>query len=285
MKQAVFGLFAAALGAAAPAMAQDYGFSGDFGLGYWHNADGGPGLESNGGIDGKDDRTTLRTRLSFATAIGNGLTGQIDFTSNDYSSADPSLDTDDATSFSRDLALRLRRDFGGFTAGAFLGYGDHNDFGDSDAAMYYTFAGIEAERAMAFGSIFGEVGYLDSTDEYDEGTQRAPYVRAGLVYNLPNDFVMTGSVGYAGGRKYGDDQFSNTILNAEIGLERAISDQLSVYGSYDYNRISYDDAGDDFGDTIGTLYVGVKMTLGGTKTARPLAPFGKWVSYNANEIE
>ncbi len=213
------------------------------------------------------------------------MTGQVDFTSNDYEGADIGLDTDDSTMFSRDVALRLRRDFGGFVAGTFLGYGDQDDNGDSDLSMSYTFAGLEAERATAFGSIFGEAGYLDSKDEFDEGTQRAPYVRAGLVYNLPNDFVMTGSVGYAGGRKYGEDIYDNNIINAEIGVERAVTGQLSVYGSYDYNRIWYEEDAENLGDTFGTVYVGVRMTLGNTTAARPLSPLGKWVSYNANEIE
>ena len=121
---------------------------------------------------------------------------------------------------SRDLALRLRRDFGGFTGGVFLGYGDHNDHGDSDEAMYYTFGGIKAEHAMSFGSVFGEVGYFDFNDEYDEGTRPAPYLRGGMIYNLPNAFVLTGSFGCAGGKKYTTDSFTNHIVNVEIGIER-----------------------------------------------------------------
>lgn len=271
------------------AQAEGLSFGADFALGQWSNADGGSGLESNGGIDGEDDRLTAKLGLSVANDFGM-FVGQIDLNYQKLEEAASSLDTDDATSEILDVTLRGMKDFGAVKAGLFLGYGEHHDYGDSDQNMYYKYIGIDASAPVSFGEVFGQVGYLDSVDEYDEGTQHAPFLRIGTTYNLASDLTLSGAVSVAGGRKYGDSFYQNHILGLELGLEKAIADTgLSVYGSYEYTRIYYDYADGspgETGDTFGTVWLGVKYNLGGdTKRGGKLPNVGQWVAYNANEIE
>lgn len=268
------------------AQAEGLSFGADLAIGQWSNTDGGSGLESNEGIDGKDDRFTGKLGLTAASDFGM-FVGQIDLNYQHLARASSSLDDDDATMEMLDVTLRGMKDFGTVRAGLFLGYGTHNDYGDSDENMYYKYIGIDASAPVSFGEVFGQVGYLDSHDEYDEGTQQAPFLRVGATYNLASDMTLSGAVSIAGGRKDGPDDYQNHILGLELGLEKAITDTgLSVYGSYEYTRIYSYDAPDKYGDNFGTVWLGVKYDLGGsTKRGGKLPNFGQWVAYNANEIE
>ena len=72
----------------------------------------------------------------------------------------------------------------------------------------------------------------------------------------------------------------------ELGLEKALSDDLSIYGSYEYTRIFYKSGSDKFGDNFGTVWLGLRYNLGGdTKRGGKLPNVGQWIAYNANEIE
>ncbi len=272
--------------AAASAHAQGLSFTGDVALGYWENTDGGSGLESTGGIDGRDSRGTARLGLSVANDFGSFI-GQIDLNYQKLERASSALDDDDATSEMLDVTLRAMRDFGGFEGGLFLGYGIHNDYGDSDENMGYRYVGLDVAAPVSFGSVFGQVGFLDSFDEYDEGTQDAPFLRVGATYSLASDTSLFGAVSWAGGKKYGESAYDNTIVGLELGIEKALNDSgLSVYASYDHTRMYYTYEGVKSGDNFGTLWVGLKMNLGGdTKRGGKLPNFGQWVAYNANEIE
>ena len=285
MKRAI--LCSVLLGATAGiAHAEGLSFGADLAIGQWSNSDGGSDIDSNGGINGEDDRFTGKLGLSAANDFGM-FVGQIDLNYQHLARASASLDDDDATMEMLDVTLRGMKDFGTVQAGLFLGYGTHNDYGDAELNMYYKYIGIDASAPVSFGEVFGQIGYLDSHDQYGEGTQQAPFLRVGATYNLASDMTLSGAVSLAGGRKYGSDDYQNHILGLELGLEKAITDTgLSVYGSYEYTRIYYDDAPDNFGDTFGTVWLGVKYDLGGSaKRGGKLPNFGQWVAYNANEIE
>jgi hypothetical protein len=261
MKRSLLGI-AALCALASSAHAEGLSFGADIAIGQWSNTNGGSGLIENGGLDGEDDRITGKIGLSAASDFG-AFVGQIDLNYQHLEAADPSLDTDDATMQTLDVTLRAMRDFGGYQAGVFLGYGEHNDYGDSDETMFYRYIGLDVSKDMSFGEIFGQLGYLDSDDEYDEGTQDAPFLRVGASYNLANDLTLSGALSLAGGTKYGDSEFSNHVVGLELGLEKAIADTgLSVYGSYEHTQIYYDD-GDKFGDNFGTVWLGLKYNLGG----------------------
>jgi hypothetical protein len=139
---------------------------------------------------------------------------------------------------------------------------------------------------MSFGSVFGQVGYVDSWDEYDEGTEQATFVRVGADYKLGADLTLTGALSMAKGHKWGDDKYGVDILGVELGIEKELGDNgISLYGSYEHTKVNVD-YWDGYGDEFGTLWVGLKMNLGGdTKRGSKLPNLGQWVAYNANEVE
>lgn len=234
------------------------------------------------GLDEKRDRKTGKLGLSVANDFG-GFVGQADLNWQALTMVD---DDEDATKSIFDLSLRAMRDFGAMRGGVFLGKGEHQDYGDSDEYMSYQFIGFDAEKDMSFGTVYGQIGYVDSWDEYGEGTQRATFVRVGADYQIGSDLTLTGAFSAASGRKWDSDIYSTKVLGLEIGLSKALGDSgMSLYGSYEHTKIETDYEG-GYGDEFGTLWVGLKMDLGGgTKRGHKLPNLGQWVAYNANEIE
>ncbi len=269
--------------AAAPAFAQDSSVQITGAIGTWNNQDGGSDIFSNGGINGEDSRFSADIGLSFAASAGNGLTAVTALDLGYISPADDTLDTDDATKSTAGVTLRLLNDQGGFTYGGFIGGGMHNDYGDSDEVMTYGYIGAEIAAKTSFGSYYGQIGYLDSYDEYVEGTREAPFINVGGAFDISDNYSLTGSLGYAGGKKYSSD-LDNRIINLSVGVERAVGDYLVSVG-YEATQISYEDA-DRNGDTFGSFVVGATYAFGGTANhGSPLPNLANWVSYNANEIE
>lgn len=255
----------------------------DVGIGYWGNEDGGNGMYSNGGIDGKDDRLSGKLGFSVAMPFANGWTGEFEFNSNYFTPASQSLDNDDATQNTVDTTLHAFRDFNGVTVGGFFGFGLHDDYGDSDGGMGYRYAGLEAWKDFGAYDLYGQIGMLDSYDEYDEGTRNAGFINVGGSYAFNDITRMTGALGFSRGDKYSSD-YQNSIYNVKLGVERDFGKFTGVAG-YEWTQISYKD-GSRYGDTFNELYVGLRMNFGGSATHAPDLPsFGKWVAYNANEIE
>ena len=151
--------------------------------------------------------------------------------------------------------------FDNFLVGGFGGYGSHDDTGDSDESMTYWFAGAEAKMLTGWGSVFGQLGYLDSQDEYDEGTQDAPFVRLGANYFVNDNLGLKIDGSYAGGDKY-DEDYCNRIL--DLGLEgeyKFNTFPVSMFGRYEFTQISYKEEGDDdrFGDNFHTFLIGLRF--------------------------
>lgn len=252
------------------------------GLGVINNMDGGFGLESYSGIEDALTRGTFALDSSFGMSAGAGL---LQFDLNAEAFATPSSDDDDATSYLVDIGVHYSRPVATMEIGGFVGVGIHDDNGDSDDAMGYWFAGIEARKNTSFGQIFGAIGYFDSYDEYNEGTQNAIFVRAGADYNLNEQTSLMGALGYSAG----DKSFSaldNTTITLELGAERQFSDTLSGFVSYQLDQVYFDASGTNYGDTFHTLTVGVHFGFGGGSHSTWSTPdFGRWVAFNANEIE
>jgi hypothetical protein len=265
------------------ATAQDSSFQISGSIGSLTNQDGGAGIESYNGIESAATRATAELGFSAAYGFGAGLTG---VASLNFGGIDDSVDDDDATLSTSDLTLRVLADRGAYTFGGFLGFGTHEDNGDSDEDMTYQYLGAEVAGDTSFGGYFVQVGYLDSADEYDEGTQDAPFVNVGGSYDITSDYSLTGSFGYAGGKKFGADGDDNRTLNASIGVERSVGNILVTAG-YEFTQISFEDSdGDRFGDTFGEFTIGATYAFGGEANHGTLLPsFGNWVAFNANEIE
>lgn len=259
-----------------------------------HNQDGGNGILSNGGADASDTRYSLSVDGTFGYYAGDGLGVLVEAKGSMYS--DPAVgDLGDWTRYHADVTGHMfYSPSETFLIGAFIGVGRHDDTGDSDEDMGYWFDGIEASAGMGWGNIFGQIGYLDSFDEYDEGTQSAPFIRVGATYFIDDNFAVTAAGSLAGGVKYDDDDYPNRIIGLEIEPEYKFAESpISVFARYEFNQISYETpAGDRYGDTFHAFKVGLRIrsdgTLrdnlsGGGSLSSPMA--GPWVAYNANEIE
>lgn len=266
-----------------PAPAQDLSVGLDSSVGLWGNRNGGSGFSTNYGIDGIDQRRTGRIALSLATDLGPYV-GQVDLAYQGLEPPNPNLHTDDATDFMVDATLRLMRDYGPLQAGLFLGQGLHDDYGDSDETMGYGFFGLDLAAESGPATLFAQIGRLDSFDDQNEGTQDASFLRLGASRDIGGGYTLTGAVFLARGLKYAVSPLQ--IEGAEIGVERHIAaTPYTLYARYDHTQIVFTN-GSDFGDTFNTLWVGVKMDLGGqTRRGGRLPDFGQWVAYNANEIE
>jgi hypothetical protein len=268
------------------ASAQELSFNGDLSLGKWQNENGGTGLPTTNGINDAVSRNTARLNLSVARNFA-AFTGQVDLGYQAFSAAPDTADTDDATNHTVDLTLRGLRDFGGYRVGAFIGAGRHDDYGDSDRQMSYEFVGVETSKAMGFGDVFGQAGYLDSDDEYGEGLQRAYFLRLGATYTL-GKFALTGALSAAEGRRHQTDDTEGRIYGLELAVEHPIAETgLVAFSSYEWSRATYSDNGaPPNGDEFQTLYAGIKFDLGGkAQHAKKLPNIGQWVAYQANEIE
>ena len=269
---------------AGASLAQDQGYQLDFSLGTWSNLDGGSGIESNGGIDGTDDRLQGDISLSYARDMGS-FTGVAALHFGYITEADDSLDTDDATRGVLDLTLRALFDRGDVTYGGFIGYGKQDDYGDSDEDMTYAYIGAEFSRDVAWGSYYGQVGYFTGEDEYDEATQDAPFINLGANYGLANGIELYGALGYAGGKKYGDSDYPNRTVDLRLGARRDFGG-FTGYVEAQSIQISYDSSGTRYGDTFNSISVGMTMTFGSdVDHGTGLPEFGRWSAYNANEIE
>jgi opacity protein-like surface antigen len=260
-----------------------------------HNTEGGSGVESSGGADASDTRLggVIDATLGYEFANGIGLQGDV------YGAKfeDPDEgDLDDWTDNFVHGAGHVYYRFGNVLVGAFGGYGSHDDTGDSDDSMTYWFGGAEAKMLTGWGSVFGQVGYLDSQDEYDEGTQEAPFVRLGANYFVNDNLALKIDGSYAGGDKYGPDfAYDNRIL--DLGLEaeyKAEAFPVSAFGRYEFTQVSWEDPddGEQVGDNFHTFMVGLRFRSGSTLREADGAPgsldlpsVGKWVAYNANEVE
>lgn len=276
----------AALLLATAASAQDHSFQLDLSLGSWSNLDGGSGILSNGGINGVDDRIQSDITLSYARDFGN-FTGVIALHHGGISGADSSLNTDDATSEVYDLTARALVENGAMTYGGFIGVGGHDDYGDSDEVMTYNYIGAEFSNAMSWGGYFAQVGFIDSADEYWEGTQVAPFVNVGGHYDLANDYALFGAFAYGGGIKYGEAEYQNRIVDLTLGASRDFG-QFDGYVALQSIQISYEDGpgGDYYGDTFNSVAFGITYEFGGDQNHGSRLPqIGRWVAYNANEIE
>jgi hypothetical protein len=270
---------------ATQAAAQDMSFAFEGAYGAWANRNGGAGITDNGGLNGTDTRAVSQLSFGVAREFTPRFAASAQIAYGHWSSAASDLDTDDATQSTLDATLRgFWQGNGPVRYSAFFGIGEQNDYGDSDQDMSYAFVGADAEWDTDFGSVFTQIGYFDSSDEFSEGTQNAPFIRVGGIYEFGLDYAATAAFSVAGGEKY-VNKLDNRTLNIELGLEKDFGSFVG-FARYEWTQISYKFGGDRFGDTFETLSLGVRLVLGGDVDHGPsIAPIGRWVAYNANEIE
>jgi hypothetical protein len=200
------------------------------------------------------------------------------------SETDDDLGDDDATSTLFDLTLRGLKSDGDMSYGVFIGAGVQDDYGDADERMTYRYLGVEFAHDQSWGDYYAQFGFVDGDDEYNESTSNAPFLNVGGRYNLENGYALTGALAIAGGVKY-DDEYSNRILDLSVGAERDFGNYVG-FVKMQHMQIFYDDDGFRYGDSFNTLSVGITMNFGGSsKHGSTLPELGRWVAYNANEVE
>jgi hypothetical protein len=74
-------------------------------------------------------------------------------------------------------------------------------------------------------------------------------------------------------------------LDLSVGAERDFGNYVG-FVKMQHMQIFYDDDGFCYGDSFNTLSVGITMNFGGSsKHGSTLPELGRWVAYNANEVE
>lgn len=276
-----------ALVGAYPVNAQQLSYQINGEIGQWANNLDAHGIQDFDGIAGEDNRNVLNVGGRVAYEFQPGWIGEADLNFHFLESANAAFDTDDATKYTRDITLRLHHTNGNMNYGAFVGYGQHDDYGDSDEDMNYTFLGVETGKDFGSYGIFAQVGGFDSEDEYNEGLQHGAFIRVGGNYEMQNGYRILSSIAYATGNK--SSTLDAKVMDLELGVERDISNSpFTLYGVYQHQQNSFDDGGGggDFGDSFGIITVGLRATFGNKAShGRKLPSVGKWVAYQANEIE
>ncbi len=258
-----------------------------------HNTLGGLGIESSGGVKVADTRPTVMFdgTLGYDFAANWGIQGDLQAAA----LGRPDVADGDRTNAYGHGAVHLYHRTDNFLVGALGGLGIHDDRGDSNREMNYWFAGAEGKMLTGWGSVFAQAGYLDSYDRYDEGTRDAPFARLGINYFLNDNWSVKLDGAYAGGKKWTDD-LPNRIFDFNVESEiRPETWPVSLFARYEFTQISYHALDSDqyrYGENFHTFMVGLKFRSGATLRDADRAPgsldlpsFGKWVAFNANEVE
>ena len=258
-----------------------------------HNTLGGLGIESSNGVRDADTRPTIMLdgTLGYDFATDWGIQGDLQAAA----LGRPDVRDGDRTNAYGHGAVHLYHRMDNFLVGALGGVGVHDDRGDSNREMNYWFAGAEGKMLTGWGSAFIQAGYLDSYDRYDEGTQDAPFARLGVNYFVNDNWSVKLDAAYAGGKKW-EARLPNRIFDFNVESEvRPDSWPVSLFARYEFTQLSYhalDNDKDRFGENFHTFMVGLKFRSGATLREADRAPgaldlpsFGKWVAFNANEVE
>lgn len=254
-----------------------FGFAFD---GYYANQDDDAGTESDWNLGGHIDMASaLESAAGYGVQLDargslfkNNSDGDNDWTRNYLTGA---------------VHLYSRMDSGLY--GAFAGGGITDDNGDSDESQTYWFIGAEGQWQVHDSIVFGQAGYLEADDEYDEGLSEAGFARiGGRVFTQPN-FALMAAVSGAFGQQDDDDAY---LANLELEAEHAFGNgSTSLFASYEGTFVSFDN-GDSNSDFHGVM-VGFRWRPGASdlKTvyngpaSLELPSVDRWVAFTANEIE
>jgi hypothetical protein len=178
--------------------------------------------------------------------------------------------------------------------GAFAGGGFAGDTGDTTKDQTYWFAGIEGQMSLDNSILFGEIGYLDGDDEFDEGINQAGFGRIGLRYFPDANWALMAAGSGAFGKQDNDDEPDSDALIGDIKLEAEYSfgtGSTSVFTSYEGTFVSFD--GGDHSTDFHAVMLGFRLRLGSQdlKSAYSgpgsleLPSVDRWFAYTANEVE
>lgn len=173
--------------------------------------------------------------------------------------------------------------------GAFAGGGITDDTGDSDENQTYWFLGAEGQWQVHNSIVFGQAGYLDANDEYDEGLNQAGFARlGGRVFTQPNTALMAAVSGAFGQQDDGDAYLANLELEAEHAFGNG---STSLFASYEGTFVSFDSG--DHNTNFHGVMLGFRWRPGASDlmnayngpASLELPSLDRWVAFTANEVE
>jgi hypothetical protein len=202
-------------------------------------------------------------------------------------------ESDDWTKSYLTGALHLYMDMQASKLGVFGG-GGITDGDDTDEDQTYWFAGLEGQRVMGNAVLFGQLGYLDGEDEFDEGINQAGFAQIGARwFAQPNMAFMAALSGAFGQQDNGDASDSDAwigdvALEAEYGFGNS---GASVFASYEGTFVSFD--GGDHNTNFHGAMLGFRwrpgspdlMTAYSGPASLQVAPVDRWFAFTANEVE
>jgi hypothetical protein len=202
-------------------------------------------------------------------------------------------DDEDLTDSYLTGALHLFMDMPVGKLGIFGG-GGMTESDDTDEDQTYWFAGLEGQRAMGNALLFGQLGYLDGDDEFDEGINQAGFAQIGArFFAQPNMAFMAALSGAFGKQDNGDEADSDAwigdiALEAEYGFGNS---GASAFASYEGTFVSFD--GGDHNANFHGAMAGFRwrpgapdlMTAYSGPASLQVAPVDRWFAFTANEVE
>ncbi|WP_432474637.1 hypothetical protein [Amphritea sp. HPY] len=168
----------------------------------------------------------------------------------------------------------------------YLGYGVSKDNGDNDDdTMPYRFAGLGITKTIDKFEINGQLGMVDSDDNYGEAIENGVYGGLSVNYQLNDQVALTGRMfGLKGDRD--DDPTAAEAFDVAAGVEYSPSvHPVTFWANYDYSSYNPDES-----DTpnISEVRIGLTYHFGnkeGITSRRYLPNIGRWMSLYMNEIE
>jgi hypothetical protein len=278
--------------AAAPMFATRFGMG--FDAHYVDQVDNNEGTYSGGSGNGSGWLDGAVVDFSLASNNPSGRGFQVDLSTAIFT--DPPTNADDWTHAWLAGGLHLfTRNEGTSLWGIFGGGGIHNDTGDTDQNMYLWFAGVEGQFYRPNAVLFGQAGYIGSSDEYQEGLDDAGFLRLGGSYFLSGSTALKAAISGAYGTQDPSDRDGKASLaDVQLELEHAYGvTGLSTFLGYEGTFVWVDRENDDVQTDFHALTVGLRVRTGAPDfrsatydgASLDLPPVTRWVAYTANEVE
>jgi hypothetical protein len=238
----------------------------------------------------EDSDWNIGGHIDWAWAIegDNGLGVQTDIRGSQFDRGDDDNDDDWTRNYlTGGLHLYHRTATGLY--GAFAGTGIHDDSGDTDDEQTYWFFGAEGQWQVNNAIVFGQAGYLDADDEYEEGLNEAGFARLGGRVFKKQNLALMAAVSGAFGQQDSDDAY---LANLELEAEHAFgSGSTSLFSSYEGTFVSFDSG--DHNTNFHSVMVGFRwrpgaddlMSVYSGPASLELPSVDRCVAYSANEIE
>lgn len=189
------------------------------------------------------------------------------------------------------------RDPSSYLFGVFGGGGQSFDNGDNDGdSIPFWFAGIEGQKYFNNLTLGGQIGYVDSDDNYDETISNAWFARAATSYYIGYDTKLSGDVAFfTGDRANGNSSGSMDVISWGARLDHFFPEfpvgLMVAYNGFDYEGDAASNESD--APVVHEFRIGASLLFGAGSimendrraAGADLPAINRWISTSANEIE